>query len=105
MVSTTIVTTLDTHSVRLRINDPAATIDFGHNPAYPDIARVTEISVVYETRTKEGQSTGQTRVTSINYQVDHEEHQSAFVSPEFLEQPEEWPAWVRGLVDEHNPAG
>lgn len=103
MVSSTTICAVDTHSVRLRIDDPAATIDFNDNPAYPDLARVTEIAVIYETRTREGNQQGTTKVTSITYVVDHEEHQTAFVHPDFLDQPDEWPAWARALVDHHRP--
>ncbi|MFK0288263.1 hypothetical protein ACIQVL_48500 [Streptomyces sp. NPDC090499] len=104
MVASTTICTVDTHSVRLRIDDAAATIDFGHNPAYPDLALVTEIAVIYETRTGEDDQERTTKVASIAYVVSHDEHQTAFVHPNFLDQPAEWPVWVRELVDHHRPA-
>lgn len=103
MVFTTTICAVDIHSVRLRINDSAATIDFGHHPDYPNLARVTEIAFIYETRTGEGDQDSTTTLTNIAYVVDHEESQTAFVHPDFLDQPDEWPAWVRELVDHHRP--
>ncbi len=95
-VATSLLHQVSTHSVRLRI-DEQATIDLGHHPDYPRHVVVTELAVVYET-TKSG-----TTVTSITYVLDDEEDKAAFVHPEYLGLPDEWPAWVRLLVDEHRP--
>ena len=101
MVTSTVSHQVDTHSVRLAIHDPL-TIDLGNNPAYPDEATVTELAVIYTTTTPEG-GTPHTEVTSIAYVLNHEEHKTAFVHPDFLDQPDEWPAGVRQLVDQHKP--
>lgn len=101
MTASTVIHQVDTHSVRLRLTEHV-TIDLGHNPAYPDEATVTELAVNYET-TKSIDSPVHTKVTSITYVLDHTEHQTAFVHPDFLDQPHEWPAWARDLVDQHRP--
>lgn len=103
MVTGTIVSTVDTHSVRIRIDDASATIDLAANPHYPDPARVTELAINYETRTGESSRDSDTKVTSITYLLDHKEHQTAFVHPDFLDSPGEWPDWVRAQVDQHRP--
>jgi hypothetical protein len=102
VVNSTVMHQVDTHSVRLAIHDPL-TIDFNDNPTYPDEATVTEIAVIYTT-TSSADSPPRTEVTSITYVLDHPEHQTAFVHPDFLDQPNEWPDKVRELVDAHNPS-
>lgn len=101
MVNSTVIHQVDTHSVRLAVHDPV-TIDLGSNPAYPDEATVTELAVIYKTTTS-ADSPARTEITSITYVLDHKEHQTAFVHPDFLDQPHEWPAEVRELVDQHRP--
>lgn len=102
MVNSTVLHQVDTHSVRLAIHEPL-TIDLGDHPDYPDEATVTELAVIYTT-TSNADSAPRTEVTSIAYVLDHTEHQTAFVHPDFLSQPDQWPAGVRKLVDAHNPS-
>ena len=101
MTASTVVHQVDTHSVRLRI-DERATIDLGNHPDYPRDVPVIELAVIYTT-TKSADGPAQTEVTSITYVLDDEEDKVAFVHPDFLNQPDEWPAWVRDLVDKHRP--
>ncbi|MEU8469622.1 hypothetical protein AB0F30_17140 [Streptomyces sp. NPDC029006] len=101
MVTSNIIRQVDTHSVRLALHG-AATIDVGHHPDHPDEATVTELAIIYTTTSSSGSPT-RTEVTSITYVLNHREHKTAFVHPHFLDQPDEWPDWVRALVTEHAP--
>lgn len=103
MVISTVAHQTDTHSVRLRIHGEA-TIDLGHHPDYPRNVRVTEVAVIYTTTQDEDSlSAPRTEVTSITYVLDDEETKTAFVHPDYLDQPNEWPEWVRELIDERRP--
>jgi hypothetical protein len=82
--------------------DDPVTIDLGNHPDYPRIVPVTELALSYETTTKPG-TDPTTTVTSISYILDDEEDKAAFVHPDYLETPEEWPAWVREQVDANRP--
>ena len=104
MVTSTVVHQVDTHSVRLRIQGEA-TIDLGHSPAYPREVPVTEVAVIYTTtQDADSASAPRTEITSITYVLEDEEHKTAFVYPDYLDQPGEWPEWVRTLIDRHRPS-
>lgn len=103
MVTSTVSHQVDTHSVRLRIHGEA-TIDLGHSPAYPREVPVTEVAVIYTTTQSADSASGpRTEVTSISYVLDDEQDKSAFVDPDFLDQPNEWPDWLRALIDQYRP--
>lgn len=103
MVTSTVSHQVDTHSVRLRIHDEA-TIDLGHSPSFPRHVPVTEVAVIYTTTQSADSASGpRTEVTSISYVLDDEEDKAAFVDPDFLDQPNEWPDWVRDLIDQYRP--
>ncbi|MGW0948452.1 hypothetical protein ACWD4O_38680 [Streptomyces sp. NPDC002623] len=103
MTATTMICQTSTHSVRLRL-DEKVTIDLGSHPDYPRIVPVTELAVIYET-TKKLDSDSVTIVTGISYVLDDEEDKAAFVHPDYLDLPEEWPAWVREQVNANRPTG
>ncbi len=101
MTATTLIHQSSTHSVRLRLDEPA-TIDLSGHPHYPRIVPVLELAVAYET-TRKPDTGPVTRVTSITYVLDDEEDKAAFVHPDYLDSPDEWPAWVREQVDANRP--
>lgn len=96
----------DDTRVRLDISGDDATIDMGENPAYHEPAKVTVLYLGYRTTRKtDGDTVATTsEVTDITYRITGKEYETASVHPDFLDQPDEWPAWVRDLVDKHNPA-
>ncbi|NUQ95847.1 MAG: hypothetical protein HOY79_04560 [Streptomyces sp.] len=103
MVTSTVAHQVDTHSVRLTIHGEA-TIDLGNHPDYPRTVPVTEIAVIYTTTQSADSASGpRTEVTSIAYVLDNEEDKTAFVHPDFLDQPDAWPEWVRTLIDQYRP--
>lgn len=103
MVNSTVSHQVDTHSVRLHIHGEA-TIDLGHSPSFPREVPVTEVAVIYTTtQSADSASAPRTEVTSISYVLDDEEDKAAFVHPDFLDQPNEWPDWLRSLIDQYRP--
>jgi hypothetical protein len=92
--------------VRLRIDSDNATIDMGHHPEYPIMVKVAELAINYKTRENptDGDIKTVSEVTGITYMLTGGEDPMAFVHPDYLDQPDEWPAWVRKLVEEHRPA-
>lgn len=104
MVTSTVSHQVDTHCVRLRIHGDA-TIDLGNHPDYPRNVPVTEVAVIYTTtQSDDSASAPRTEVTSITYVLDDEDDKTAFVHPDYLDQPGEWPDWVRALIDQHRPS-
>ncbi|MFD7855247.1 hypothetical protein ACFV6B_13305 [Streptomyces microflavus] len=95
-----------TTGVRIRIDDKNATIDLGENPHYPNIKRATELAITYETTEKRDREAVQktSEVSRIVYVLDDEDTPSAFVHPDYLNQPQDWPEWVREQVEKHRPA-
>ncbi|MEU5323032.1 hypothetical protein AB0G67_40710 [Streptomyces sp. NPDC021056] len=92
--------------IRLTLDDPAAVIDLGENPAYSQPIPVREINISYETtETFDGDTrTVSSKVTNIVYRVTHDEYDVVSVHPDFLDQPDEWPDWLPPLVEHHRPA-
>lgn len=92
--------------VRIRIDDENATLDMGHSRSFPNMIRVTELAITYKATEKhDGEAVQQTcEVSRIVYVLDDEDTSTAFVHPDYLDQPQEWPEWARKLVDEHRPA-
>ena len=105
-INVTPTTRVDTTVVRLNVSGEDATIDMGENPAYHQPAQVTELAISYKTtRAYSGDTfTVTSDVTDITYRITGKDYDTASVHPDFLDQPDEWPAWVRELVDEYNPA-
>jgi hypothetical protein len=92
--------------VRLDVSGEDATIDMGENPAYYQPAQVTGLVISYRTSetVHDGTPTAQSEVTDITYRISNRDYDTASVHPDFLARPEEWPAWVRNLVGEYDPA-
>ena len=106
MITSTLTYRTNETGVRLSINSDDATIDMGNNPAYPVPVKVTELAISYKTAETfhDGNVEVASEVTGITYMLTGGEDPIAFVHPDFLDKPEEWPAWVRDLVDEHRPS-
>lgn len=97
---------VDNTVVRLDVSGEDATIDMGENPAYHPPAQVTGLAISYKTTSThtDGGDTVTSEVTDITYTIGNKDYDTASVHHDFLGQPDEWPTWVRELVDEHNPA-
>lgn len=97
---------VDATAVRLDITGEDAVIDMGDNPAYHPPAQVIALEISYKTtHTYNGDAfTLTSEVTAITYRITGKDYDSASVHPDFLDQPDQWPDWVRELVDEYNPA-
>jgi len=105
VVTSTVTYQFTETGVRLRIDDETATLDVSGDPARPNPIRVTELAISYkatETRTGDTVKTA-TEITNITYLLNHADYQVAYVHPDHLEQPQEWPAWVAELVDQYRP--
>lgn len=92
--------------VRLRIDDETATIDLGDHPDHPNRIRVTELAVTYKaTEIRDGAAVETAcEVTNITYLLASTETPVAYVHPDYCDQPQEWPGWVRDLVAANRPA-
>jgi hypothetical protein len=92
--------------VRLNVSGEEATIDMGDNPAYYPPAQVTELAISYRTsETFHGDTpTVASEVTAITYRIANRDYDTASLHPNFLAQPDKWPAWVRDLVSKYDPA-
>ena len=92
--------------VRIRLEDDNATIDLGANPNYPVMFRATELALTYKTtEAHDGDAVRKTcEVSRIVYVLDDEDTPTAFVHPDYLNQPQEWPEWVREQVEKHRPS-
>ena len=97
-------TQVDATVVRLDVSGEDATIDMGENPAYHPPAQVTELAISYKTTRNLRDNTAASEVTDITYRIANKDYDTASVHHDFLDKPNEWPDWVRELVDEHNPA-
>jgi hypothetical protein len=95
-----------TVGIRLTLDHPDAVIDLGHNPAYAKPVPVREVNLSYETtETFDGDDRIVTStVTNIVYRVTHDEYDVVSIHPDFLNQPAEWPDWLRPLVEHHRPS-
>jgi hypothetical protein len=94
---------VDTTVVRLDVTGEDATIDMGENPAYHPPAQVTELVIGYKTSRNLRENTITSEVTDITYRITGKDYDTASVHTDYLDQPGEWPAWVRELVDDHRP--
>ncbi|MDX3283519.1 hypothetical protein [Streptomyces scabiei] len=93
--------------VQLSVSGENATVDMGENPAYHAPAQVAQLEISYRTtETFRGSTaTAKSEVTGITFWITGKDYDTASVHPDFLGQPAEWPAWVRDLVSEYDPAG
>jgi hypothetical protein len=91
--------------VRLRIHDETATLNVSGDLAHPNPVKVTELAISYKTAlTATGNTaTVSSEITNITYVLDHPDYQVAYVHPDHLEQPQEWPTWVAELIDQYRP--
>lgn len=107
-IQATPTTRVDDTVVRLNIGGEDATIDLDENPAYHAPAQVAELTISYTTTTTHTDGgdtvTITSAVTGITYRVADKDYATVSVHPDFLDQPDEWPAWVRDLVAEYKPA-
>ncbi|PVC80570.1 hypothetical protein DBP19_36140 [Streptomyces sp. CS090A] len=94
-----------TTGVRIRIDDENATLNLSGDPARPNLVRVTELAISYKTTENlNGTATNSTsEVTDVVYVLDHEDTRVAYMNPDQLSQPDQWPAWVREQADQHSP--
>ncbi|WP_145503152.1 hypothetical protein [Streptomyces sp. CFMR 7] len=88
--------------VRIRIDDETAAIDVSSNPDHPVMKKAVELAITYKiTETRDGITGG---VTNLTYLLDDPDAPIVYVHPDYLDQSQKWPEWVRNLVDEHRPA-
>jgi hypothetical protein len=101
VITSSIESKKTTQTVELGISG-GATITVGAAPFGDEEHHVTGLCIGYEvTETAHGNvARVDTRITQITYRTDEG---GASVHPDFLDQPSEWPQWVRELVEEHRP--
>lgn len=92
MITGTVTSRRRTEEIEITLTDAATiTVDamFG-----AETARVAELHIRYEG----------CKVTRIAYKVTGDgDYDSVSVHPDYLDRPQEWPTWVRFLVEEHRP--
>lgn len=106
MVTSTVTGRTTKQEVELDVTD-APPIEIDEAPWSVRKANVNAIRISYETlevivgNIRQAEA----RVTGIAYETDDQESidGEVFVHPDFLDKPDEWPDWVRALVDEHRP--
>ncbi|MFE7485480.1 hypothetical protein [Streptomyces sp. NPDC057552] len=104
MAATVTYRTTET-GIRIRIDDDNATIDTGGNPNRPLMVKVVEVGITYKTtETRDGDNLAVTSgVTNLTYLLDDPDNPIAYVHPDYLDQAQKWPEWVRNLIEEHRP--
>jgi hypothetical protein len=95
---------VDNTVVCVDVTGDEATIETGENPAYHQPAQVTGLTISYKTTRNMRDNTMTSEVTDITYRITGKDYDTTSIHPEYLDQPDEWPVWVRALVEEHNPA-
>ncbi|THA29146.1 hypothetical protein E6R18_24865 [Streptomyces sp. A1277] len=97
MVASTVIHQFADSGIRLRIDDETATLDISGDPNHPNPIKVKELAISYKTT-----SCG-SEITNLVYVLDDADRPVAYVHPDHLNRPEEWPTWARELVDQHRP--
>lgn len=103
MITGTMTSRASKLTVELEISG-APTVEFG-TEAHPEAATVTGLTIGYKVNESFHGNIGRadTEVTRIIYRVAGAFFDTAGIHPEFLDKPEEWPDWVRVLVEENTP--
>lgn len=92
VITGTVTSRRRTEEIEITLTDAATiTVDAVFEA---ETARVTELHIRYEG----------CEVTRIAYKViGDDDYDSVSVHPDYLDRPQEWPNWVRCLVEEHRP--
>lgn len=106
MITCTVTYQVAETGVRLRIDDKTATLNVSGDPAHPNPVRVTELAIGYKTTETRTGDTAEVaaEITNITYLLDRADYPVAYVHPDHLANPQEWPAWVATLVEQYRPS-